>query len=341
MRAITVEPVPAGPDGQPAVDEKGRPLRPGPESLKLVEVPDLHPGPGEVLVDTLAVGVNRADLLQRQGLYPPPPGTSEVIGLEAAGRVAALGEGVTGWQVGDEVVALLAGGGYATQFVAPAGQLVRPPHGMDLITAASLIEVAATVVSNMDHVRLQPGETLLIHGGTGGIGVFAIQYAKALGCTVATTAGTPEKVALCRDYGADIALDYHDDWVAELKQASQGHGADVILDIMGGKYLEPNVAALAMDGRCVIIGMQGGAKGTLNIGQLLNKRATVTATGLRFRPTEQKAAICAQVAEQVWPMYESGQIQPAPIERFELAQADQAQARLESGQSHGKLVLVV
>ncbi|WP_203567918.1 NAD(P)H-quinone oxidoreductase [Aestuariimicrobium ganziense] len=332
MRAVTVEPV-------EGTDERGRPRRPGPEQLRITEVEAPTPAPGEILVTTVAAGINRADLLQRQGLYPPPKGISDVIGLEAAGTVAALGEGVTEWAVGDELVALLAGGGYAEQFVVPAGQAMRPPAGMDLVTAATVVEVATTVASNMRHVHLREGETFLVHGGAGGIGSFAIQYAKAKGCRVATTAGTAEKLEFCRSLGADIAIDYHDDWVSELKQATDGHGADVILDIMGAKYLPLNVTALARDGRCVIIGMQGGAKGELNIGELLGKRGTVTATSLRFRPVEQKIEICRMVAAEVWPLYETGTIVPAPVERFAFDDVASAHARLESGEVTGKLVL--
>lgn len=312
----------------------------GPEVLEWAEVPTPEPGPGEVLVRTVAAGVNRADLLQRQGHYPPPKGTSDTIGLEASGIVERVGAGVAGWHPGDEVVALLAGGGYAEYFVAPAGQLVAPPRGMDLVTASTVMEVAATVVSNMEHVQLTAGDTFLVHGGAGGIGQFAIQYAKSLGCRVAATAGSEEKRDTCRSLGADIVLDYHDDWVEGLKQATGGHGADVILDVMGAKYLEANVKALAMDGRLCIIGMQGGVKGTLNIGVLLNKRASVTATSLRFRPLEQKAQICADVARTVWPMYTRGDIIPAPVERIALPDAEEAHRLLESGDSQGKITLV-
>ena len=335
MRAIDVRP--ADPH---ETDSKGRPKRPGPDALFVTEVETPAPGPGEVLVRTVASGINRADLVQRQGLYPPPKGESEIIGLEASGVVEGVGEGVTRWKQGDEVVALLAGGGYGEYFVAPEGQLIAPPQGVDLVTAATLLEVAATVVSNMDHVRLQEGETFLVHGGAGGIGSFAIQYGKALGCRVATTAGTEDKRQHCRDLGADIALDYHEDWVAGLKEATDGRGADVILDIMGAKYLDLNLDAMATGGRTVIIGMQGGTKGELNIAKLLNKRATVTATSLRYRPAEQKAEICARVAEVVWPMIEDGRIKPAPIEQFSIEDAAAAHARLESGEVTGKLVLV-
>ncbi|MGJ6980530.1 NAD(P)H-quinone oxidoreductase [Aestuariimicrobium soli] len=336
MRSVVVE--------QSTPDEESgdhtRPRRPGPDQLRIVDQERPSPGDGEVLVRTVASGVNRADLLQRQGLYPPPRGITHVMGLEASGVVEQLGAGVTGLAVGDEVVALLAGGGYAEYFVAPAGQVVRPPAGLDLVTAGTLMEVAATVVSNADHVRLSPGETFLVHGGAGGIGSFAIQYAKQLGCRVAATAGTAAKLDYCRGLGADIVLDYHDDWVAGLKRATDGHGADVILDIMAAKYLEQNLDALARDGRCVTIGMQGGTKGTLDFSRLLAKRATLTATGLRFRSVEQKSEICRRVAEVVWPLYEQGTITPAPIERFSFDEVAAAHARLESGEVSGKLVLV-
>ena len=311
----------------------------GPDVLEWVEVETPTPGPGEVLVKTVAAGVNRADLLQRQGYYPPPPGTSDIIGLEASGIVEAVGEGVDRWAPGDEVVALLAGGAYAEFFIAPEGQLVHKPEGMDLASAAGILEVAATVVSNMDLVNLAEGETFLVHGGAGGIGNFAIQYAKALGCRVAATAGSEEKLQHCRDLGADIAIDYHDDWVTELKIATDDHGADVILDIIGAKYLEPNVDSLAYDGRLVIIGMQKGTKGTLNIAALLNKRALVTATSLRFRSTAQKSAICRRVEEVVWPMLASGQIKLAPETRYPVREATSAHEQLESGDSLGKIIL--
>ncbi len=313
----------------------------GPEALQLTEVETPSPRPGEVLIRTSASGVNRADLLQRRGLYPPPKGISDIIGLECSGVVSEIGDGVSEWHVGDECVALLAGGGYAEYVVVPAGQLVAPPAGVDLITSATLIEVAATVVSNMDHVHLRPGETLLVHGGTGGIGQFAIQYAKALGCRVLTTAGTEDKLDRCRELGADHAINYHDDWEQAVKEATGGDGADVILDIMGAKYLEPNVRSLAADGRLVIIGMQGGTKATLNIAGLLSKRGTVTATSLRHRPVDQKSEICASVVEKVWPMLADGRITPAPVQQFALADANQAHQRLESGDSMGKLCLVV
>lgn len=314
---------------------------PGPaENLIVADAPQPSPATGEVLIAVVASGVNRADLLQRQGFYPPPPGTSEVIGLEVSGTIAALGDGVTGWTIGEECVALLAGGGYAEYVAVPAGQVIRPPAGVDPVSAAGLIEVAATVVSNFDHVHLSPGETVLIHGGAGGIGTFAIQYATALGVQVIVTAGSVEKLALCRNLGAAVALDYHDDWPTGVREATDGHGADVILDVMGAKYLEDNVACLAADGRLVVIGLQGGRKGTLDLNRLLTKRATVTATSLRFRPVAQKAAICSAVAERVWPLISSGEIRLAPETRFAADDVAAAHARLESGENTGKIVLV-
>lgn len=311
----------------------------GPEVLTVgdVERPTLKPA--EVLIRTAAAGVNRADLLQRQGHYPPPQGTSEIIGLEVSGRIEEIGEDVTGWSVGDPCVALLAGGGYADYVAVDAGQVIPPPPGVDLITAAGLLEVAATVVSNMDHVRLADGETLLVHGGSGGIGSFAIQYAKSRGCTVAATAGTEEKLEVCRELGADIAIDYHDDWPTHLREATEGHGADVILDVMGAKYLDANVTSLARLGRLVVIGLQGGIKGELNLNKLLSKAGTVTATSLRFRPTAEKAAICARVRDEVWPLISSGQIRLAGETRFPIERVREAHEWLASGENVGKIVL--
>jgi putative PIG3 family NAD(P)H quinone oxidoreductase len=322
------------------VDEPG-----GPDVLTWSEVPDPVAGPGEVLLDVVASAVNRADLMQRQGLYPPPPGASEIIGLECSGRVAAIGEGVTGWNVGDEVCALLAGGGYAERVAVPAGQLLPVPDGVDLVTAAGIPEVACTVWSNViDTAGLQPGETFLVQGGSSGIGTHAIQVAKALGARVAATAGAPDRLQRCRDLGADIVIDYHDDVPAVLKEATDGHGADVILDNMGAKGLGANVAALAMDGRLVIIGMQGGVKGELNIGALLGKRASVTAMGLRGRPVDGphgKARIVAGVREQVWPMIADGRVRPIVHATVPMPDAGKAHALFDAGGVVGKVLLPV
>jgi putative PIG3 family NAD(P)H quinone oxidoreductase len=313
----------------------------GPDQLEVAQVPDPVAGPGELLVRVVAAGVNRADLLQRQGFYPPPPGISGVIGLEVSGRVEALGEGVSGWSLGDEVVALLAGGGYAELAVAPAAHCCRPPRGIDLVPAAGLVEVAATVASNLEHVGYRDGESVLVHGGTGGIGAFAIQYVTARGGRVLATAGTREKLDTCRALGADVAIDYHDDWAAAVQSATGGKGVDVVLDVMGAKYLEANVASLARNGRLVVIGLQGGRKGTLDLNALLRKNALVTATTLRFSPPDRKAEIVAMVARDVWPLYESGGIALPSETRFPLDEVRRAHEWLESGTASGKAVLVV
>ncbi len=316
----------------------------GPDVLEWTEVPDPVAGPGEVVLDVVASAVNRADLLQRQGFYPPPPGASDIIGLECSGRIAALGDDVDGWQVGDEVCALLSGGGYAEKVAVPAAQLLPIPTGVDIVTAAGLPEVACTVWSNIVAAgRLRAGETFLVQGGSSGIGTHAIQVAKALGARVAATAGAPDRLQRCRDLGADIVIDYHDDIPAELKKATDGHGADVILDNMGAKGLAANLDALAPDGRLLIIGLQGGAKAELDISKLLRKRCSVTAMGLRGRPVEGpngKGAVVAGVREQVWPMIAEGKVRPIVQGSVPMAEAASAHAQLEAGGVVGKLMLV-
>ena len=313
----------------------------GPEVLTVTDLPDPVPDAGEVVIDVAATAVNRADTLQRQGKYPPPRGASDVLGLECSGTVSALGDGVEGWQVGDEVCALLAGGGYGEKVAVPAGQVMPVPEGVDLVTAGAIPEVACTVWSNVFMIAgLQPGETLLVHGGAGGIGNMAIQLAKALGAQVVTTAGSEEKLGLCRSLGADMAVSYRDqDFVEEVKRATEGRGADVILDNMGAKYLGRNVSALATEGRLVIIGMQGGAKGELDIGKLLVKRGAVIATSLRARPVEEKAAICAAVVEHVWPLVAEGTVRTQIDTAFPFGEAAAAHALMESGDHVGKIVL--
>ena len=315
----------------------------GPEVLSVQELPDPEPAPGEVVLEVVAAGLNRADLLQRQGFYPPPPGASDVIGMECSGRVAALGEGVTGLEVGQEVCALLAGGGYATRVAVPAGQVMPVPAGVDLVTAAALPEVAATVWSNLFMVAaLQPGESLLVHGGAGGIGSFAIQLASALDVHVLTTAGTAEKRTFCTDLGAEVAIDYHDeDFVAVAREHTGGAGVDVVLDNMGASYLARNVEALATEGRLVVIGMQGGTKAELDLSVLLRKRAAVIATTLRARPAEGKATICAAVVEHVWPLVAAGRVRPVVHGTFALDDAAQAHEAMESGLHTGKILLTV
>ena len=315
----------------------------GPEVLSVREVPDPEPGPGEVVVAVAAAALNRADLLQRQGFYPPPPGASDLIGMECSGTVAALGEGVEGWQVGDEVCALLAGGGYASRVAVPAGQLMPVPAGVDLVTAAALPEVACTVWSNVFMVAgLQRDEVLLVHGGAGGIGSFAIQLAHVLGARVLTTAGTAEKLEACRALGADRAIDYREqDFVEEVRVATDGHGADVVLDNMGAKYLARNLDALATEGRLVVIGMQGGTRAELDLGKLLRKRAAVIGTTLRARPVAEKSAICASVVEHVWPLVADGSVRPIVGRTMPLDEVAAAHELMESGEHSGKILLTV
>lgn len=312
----------------------------GPDVLSVGEVDEPTPAAGEVLLDVVATAVNRADTLQRQGFYPPPPGAPDTIGLECSGRIAALGEGVEGWSVGDEVCALLAGGGYAERVAVPAGQVMPVPAGVSLIEAAALPEVAATVWSNVFMTaHLAKGERFLVHGGAGGIGTMAIQLAAARGAEVYATGGSAEKLELCRSLGASRAISYRDeDFVSILKEAG---GADVILDNMGASYLGRNVDALATGGRLVIIGMQGGTKGELDINALLRKRASVTATSLRARPLSEKAAICCGVVENVWPLVASGAIRPIVESTMPLEEVATAHQLMEDGAHSGKIVLTL
>ena len=325
MRAITVE---------------------GPGQLRWQEVPDPRVGPGEVLLAVTAAGINRADLLQAAGKYPPPPGASEILGLEVSGRVADVGAGVTELTVGQPVCALLAGGGYAEYVAVPAGQVMPVPAGVELADAAALPEVACTVWSNLvTATRLQPGEVVLLHGGASGIGTHAIQVARELGATVAVTAGSAAKLELCSELGAQILINYRDeDFTERLRQATDGHGADVILDIMGAAYLDRNLAALATDGRLVIIGMQGGVTAELNIGALIGRRLSVTGTALRGRPTDGpngKAAIVDDVVASVWPMITAGQVRPVIGARLPIEDAGEAHRLLASGETSGKILLTV
>ncbi|ALG83403.1 NAD(P)H-quinone oxidoreductase [Gordonia phthalatica] len=316
----------------------------GSEPLVASDVPEPVPSPGEVIIDVAAAGVNRADILQRAGNYPPPPGASSILGLEVSGTVSALGDGVTGWAIGDQVCALLAGGGYAEKVAVPSEQVMPVPRGVDLVSAAALPEVACTVMSNVVMTgRLAPGELFLVHGGSSGIGTHAIQVARALGCRVATTARNAEKLARTKELGADILIDYtSDDFTTRVK--AEG-GADVILDIMGAKYLAANVAALATNGRLVIIGMQGGVKAELNIGALMAKRASVIGTTLRSRPTtggpDSKAAVITETVARTWPLIESGDIVPVIDSTFPLADVEAAHTRLTSGDAIGKVLLTL
>jgi putative PIG3 family NAD(P)H quinone oxidoreductase len=313
----------------------------GPEVLTLSEVPDPAPAPGEVLIDIVAAGVNRADLLQRQGMYPPPPGAPPYPGLECSGLIAAAGQGVTGWQAGDEVCALLSGGGYAERVAVPAGHLLPVPDGLTVAQAAALPEVACTVHSNLVTLAgLTAGDALLVHGGASGIGTMAIQLGRELGARVMCTAGTAAKLDRCRELGAELAISYaSEDFVAAVSDFTGGRGADVILDIMGACYLERNVTALAPGGRLVVIGMQGGTRAELDLNALLRKRASVHATSLRSRPAAEKAAIVTAVRNQVWPMVRSGAIHPVIDTVLPLADAADAHRLMESGDHVGKILL--
>ena len=313
----------------------------GPEALAIAEVPDPEPAAGEVVIDVAAAGVNRADLLQRQGLYPPPPGAPPYPGMECSGRISLLGSDVTGWKVGDQVCALLAGGGYAERVAVPAGQVLPVPEGIGVIEAAALPEAACTVHSNVVSLAgLAPGETFLVHGGASGIGTMAIQLTRALGARVACTAGSAAKLDRCRELGADLAISYlSEDFVAAVSDFTGGAGADVILDIIGASYLQRNVMALATGGRLMVIGLQGGARAELDLNALLRKRARVHATTLRGRPVPEKAAVVIAVREQVWPLVESGQIRPVIETVLPLAEADQAHRLMEAGSHVGKILL--
>lgn len=315
----------------------------GTEVLTVHELPDPEPGPGEVVLDIAAAGLNRADLLQRQGFYPPPPGASDVLGMECSGTVAATGEGVDGWSAGDRACALLSAGAYATRVAVPAGQLMPVPEGVDLVEAAALPEVACTVWSNVFMLaHLRPDEAFLVHGGAGGIGSFAIQLASALGARVFTTAGSEEKREFCRSLGADVVIDYRaEDFVEVVKADTDDAGVDVILDNMGGAYLGRNVAALATEGRLVVIGLQGGTTGELDLNALLRKRGAIIASTLRARPAVEKAAICASVVEHVWPLVADGKVRPVVHGRFALDDVRRAHELMESGAHTGKILLTV
>lgn len=314
----------------------------GPEVLVWADAPDPVPAAGEVLIAVAASAVNRADLLQRAGFYPPPAGASPIPGLECSGRIAALGEGVTGWNVGDEVCALLAGGGYAELVAVPAGQVLPVPKGIDLVDAAGLPETVCTVWSNVFMAAaLQPRETLLVHGGAGGVGTTAIQLGKALGARVVATAGSAQKVARCRELGADAAIDYRaEDFVTRLAEITASHGADVILDVMGAAYLGRNVEALAVNGRLVVVGLQGGTRGELDLGRLMSKRAAIISTSLRGRPVAEKSAIVSAVREHVWPLTADGTLTVVAAQRFPLADAAGAHRLVESSGHVGKVLLV-
>lgn len=311
----------------------------GVEALEVVDLPKPEPGPGEVLIRVAAAGVNRPDLLQRQGLYEPPPGATNILGLECSGDIVAVGEGVTDLPPGTHVCAVLSGGGYAEYVTVPAGQVATVPLGISLVDAGGIMEVAATVWSNVFMMgKLQSGETLLVHGGASGIGTMAIQLGKAFGARVVTTVGSPEKAEFCRELGADVAIDYkQQDFAAEMKTA--GMSADVILDIIGAKYLAANVSVLSTSGRLVVIGLQGGIKAELNLDALMSKRAAVMATRLRPRPSTEKAAIISAMVAQVWPLISDGTVRPIVHATYPLEDVRRAHQVLEESSHIGKVLL--
>jgi putative PIG3 family NAD(P)H quinone oxidoreductase len=312
-----------------------------PNELAWAEVPDPEPAAGEVVIDVAAAGVNRADVMQREGRYPPPAGAPPYPGLECSGVISATGPGVIDHRVGERVCALLAGGGYAERVAVPAGQLLPVPIGMSLLESAALPEVACTVWSNVvDIARLRKGETLLVHGGGGGIGTFAIQLGKALGATVVVTARAAKHEKL-RALGVDLAIDYtSEDFVAATEAFTGGRGADVVLDIVGAKYLGRNVDVLATNGRIATIGLQGGRKGELDLGALMAKRGSISATTLRARPVAEKTKIVKGVREQVWPLVEAGAIRPVIETTLPMTAATEALRLMESSDHIGKILLL-
>jgi len=314
----------------------------GPEVLRLEDVPDPVPGPGEALVEVTAAGINRADAMQREGRYPPPPGAPPYPGMECSGRISAVGPDVTGWQAGDEVCALLGGGGYAELVAVPQGQLLPIPDRVTVTEAAALVEAACTLQATVfQQARLVPGETLLVHGGAGGIGTLAIQIAKALGATVACTAGSPAKLARCRELGADLAISYRDDdFTTAVRDFTDGRGADVILDIMGAPYLQRNLDALATGGRLMVISTRGGGRAEADLSLLMRKRASILASTLRARPLAEKAAIVAGVRADIWPLISSGQVSPVIERMLPMAHAADAHRLLDDGTHVGKILLV-
>jgi len=315
----------------------------GPEVLVPVERPRPEPGSGEVLIRVAAAGVNRPDVMQRRGQYAPPPGASDIPGLEVAGTIDAVGADVTEWQIGDRVCALVAGGGYAELCVAPAPQCLRVPTGMTLTDAAALPETFFTVWSNVfDRGQLKAGESVLIHGGSSGIGTTAIQLARAFGARVFATAGSAEKCAACEQLGAELAVNYRDtDFVAAVRAATGGRGVDLILDMVGGEYVSRNLDTLAVDGRLVQIAILGGAKAQINMLPILQRRLTVTGSTLRPRPVAEKGAIARALLEHVWPLLESGAVRPVIFQTLPLQDASAAHRVMESSLHIGKLVLVV
>jgi len=315
----------------------------GVEVLTIGEIEDPTPAVDEVVIAVVAAGVNRADLLQRQGHYPPPPGAPGTIGLEVSGTIAAVGAEVEGWAVGDECCALLAGGGYAEKVVVPAPQVMPVPEGVDLVSAAALPEVVATVWSNVFmSAHLKEGETLLVHGGSSGIGTMAIQLGVAHGARVLCTVGSKDKMDFCLRLGADIAINYKEaEWASVVSEATGKAGADVILDIMGAKYLQDNVKSLAYDGRLVVIGMQGGNRGELDLGRLMSRRGSVTGAGLRARSVVEKGEILAEVVGHVWPLVAAKKVRPVIQRTYPLEAVGKAHEALEQSNHIGKILLTL
>jgi putative PIG3 family NAD(P)H quinone oxidoreductase len=315
----------------------------GPQVLQWADVPDPACGRGEVVIDVTATAVNRADLLQRQGFYPPPPGAPEWPGLECSGVISAVGAEVDQWTAGEEVCALLSGGGYAERVAVPAGQVFPRPTSVDLVDAAALPEATSTVWSNVFMAAgLRPEEVLLVHGGSSGVGTMAIQLATQLGARVAVTAGSAEKLGRCAELGAQILINYRaEDFVEQLKAETDGAGADVVLDNMGAKYLNRNVRVLAPGGRLIVIGMQGGTKAELDLGLLMAKRGAIISTSLRARPASEKATVVASVTEFVWPLLNAGVVKPVVHTRIPLADAAQAHRLMEESSHVGKILLTV
>jgi NADPH2:quinone reductase len=315
----------------------------GPEVLKAAERPDPEPGPGDVLIRVAAAGVNRPDILQRRGAYPPPPGASDIPGLEVSGTIVRVGEGVDGWRVGDAVCALVSGGGYATMCVAPSLQCLRVPASIELEAAAAIPETFFTVWTNVfDRGRLQAEETALFHGGSSGIGTTAIQLARARGAIVYVTVGSDEKARACEALGARRAINYRSqDFVEVIKELTGGMGVNLILDIMGGSYLPRNLAALAVDGRLVQIGLMGGETASIDLRRVLGRRLTITGSTLRPRTVEEKGQIAAALAREVWPSIEAGLVKPIVYRTFPLTEAAAAHRLMESSEHIGKIVLTV
>jgi putative PIG3 family NAD(P)H quinone oxidoreductase len=315
----------------------------GPEVLMPVERPRPAIGPDDVLIKVVAAGVNRPDVLQRQGRYPPPPGASDIPGLEVAGIIAETGAAVRDWRTGDEVCALVSGGGYAEYCAAPSPQCLAIPRGIDAVHAAGLPETVFTVWTNVfDRGRLKPGESLLVHGGSSGIGTTAIQLAHATGARVFATAGSAEKCAACERLGAERCINYREtDFVAAVREFTAGKGVDVVLDIIGGEYLQRNLEVLAMEGRLVHIGQLGGARAEINLTPVLRQRLTITGSTLRARSVAEKGAIARAVREHVWPLVEAGTVAVPVFRTFPLRLASEAHRVMESSAHIGKLVLVM